>query len=84
MILKQSDKISECVHSEDSLLAGFTYQDLMDVVRANCKVVNKEAVELTLRQMAAEAIGHMWENFSIVHEQVFAAVDKEVCDGEEV
>lgn len=54
------------IHSEDSMLAGFTYQEIMDIAGANYGYpLTEEKLKRTINSMVAVRIDDMWENWEL-------------------
>lgn len=44
-------KLGEDLHPEDNMLDGFTFEDVITMVKCNCKELTKESAQRELKQM---------------------------------
>ncbi len=76
-ILKKSEKIADCVHTEDQMLSAITYQDVLDAALNTNKPMDEDTLAEVVRMMCAEAVAQMWSNFSNVKTELLAKVKGE-------
>lgn len=60
------------VHTEDLMLHGFTYQDVIDTFHANVpsEQRNRESLRRTVKEMIEECEKEVWESFDLCWENI--------------
>lgn len=73
---KDKGEYSLPIHTDDFMMPGFTYQQIIDNVIANQKVRNEDAIKEEIHSMIHMVVVELWDSYELVKENLLKEVQR--------